>query len=168
MTGQPESKPGADVKTHPEAEVETQSATVKFLSGLDLFRQVNREILKALASRMRMVYLLEGHIIKENDPVDGLYIIKSGMAKVTKASERGAAEAVLAILQPGNAFGEIGIIDGLPRSATVTTMEPTWCYFLPRDAFLAALEDSPEIAVGMLPALAAMVRNADQWIAQLL
>ena len=74
----------------------------------------------------------------------------------------------MAILQPGSCFGEIGLIDGLPRTATVTAMEPTWCYFLPRDAFLAALEENPQIAVGMLPALASMVRNADQWIAQLL
>lgn len=50
----------------------------------------------------------------------------------------------------------------------MTTMEPTWCYFLPREAFLSSLEENPKIAVGMLPALAAMVRNADQWIGQLL
>ena len=115
-----------------------------------------------------MIYLLEGHIIQDTGPPGGLYIIESGMAKVTKAAERGEAEAVLAILKPGSSFGEISLIDGLPSSAGVTTMEPTWCYYLPREAFLAALEESPEIAVGMLPALASMVRNADQWIAQLL
>jgi len=49
--------------------------------------------------------------------VDGLYIIEAGWAKVTKASESGETEAVLEILQPGSCFGEIGLIDGLPRTA---------------------------------------------------
>ncbi len=151
-----------------EAPKENRVDTAQFLAHVELFKHLEPEILERLGSGMRMVYLVEGHIIQDNDPVDGLYIIESGRAKVTKSSQDGETEAVLAILQPGSCFGEIGLIDGLPRTATVTTMEPTWCYFLPRDAFLTALEESPQIAVGMLPALASMVRNADQWIAQLL
>ena len=151
-----------------EANKENRVDTAEFLAQVDLFKQLGPEILQELSSRMRMVYLLEGPIIQDNDPVDGLYIIESGRAKVTKSSLNGETEAVLAILGPGSCFGEIGLIDGLPRTATVTTMEPTWCYFLPRDTFLTALEESPQIAVRMLPALASMVRNADQWIGKLL
>ena len=151
-----------------EVSKENRVDTAEFLGQVELFKHLEPKILQGLGSRMRMVYHLDGHIIQDNDPVDGLYIIQSGRAKVVKASQHGETEAVLAILQPGSCFGEIGLVDGLPRTATVTTMEPTWCYFLPRDAFLAALEESPEIAVGMLPALATMVRNANQWIAQLL
>ena len=55
---------------------------------------------------MRMIYLLEGHIIQDNGPPGGLYIIESGMAKVTKAADRGEAEAVLAILKPGSFWGD--------------------------------------------------------------
>ena len=47
-------------------------------------------------------------------------------------------------------------------------MEEMECYFMARDAFHPALEENPEIALGMLPGLANMVRSADQWIAQLL
>ena len=151
-----------------EASTEDRVDTAEFLGQVDLFKRLNPETLQALGSRMRMVYLLEGDIIQDNGPPGGLYIIESGMAKVTKSAERGEAEAVLAILKPGSSFGEISLIDGFPSSANVTTMEPTWCYYLPREAFLTALEENPEIAVGMLPALASMVRNADQWIAQLL
>lgn len=147
---------------------ENTVVSVEFLREVALFKGLNQDALGSLASQMRMVYLLEGPIIKDDEPGHGLYIIESGMVKVTKASENGEAEAVLAILQPGNTFGELSLIDGLPRSATVTTMEPTWCYFLPRDNFLTALEERPEIAVAMLPVLTAMVRNADQWIARLL
>ena len=151
-----------------EVSKENRVDTAEFLGQVDLFKHLDPEILQELGSRMRMVYLLEGHIIQDNGPPGGLYIIESGMAKVTKAAERGEAEAVLAILKPGSSFGEISLIDGLPSSANVTTMEPTWCYYLPRETFLTALKESPQSAVGMLPALASMVRNADQWIAQLL
>ncbi len=77
-------------------------------------------------------------------------------------------EVVLAILKPGNSFGELSLIDGLPRSANVAAMAPSVCYFLPRDAFLLVLRENLEIAYAMLPALASMVRSSDQWVASLI
>lgn len=143
--------------------------TAEFLGKLELFKNLKGEALERLASRLRLVSLPQGEIIRDGDAADGLYIIKSGMAKVTKgAAETVGVEAVLAILRRGNSFGEIGLIDGSPRSATVTAMNSMECYFLPRDAFLAALQESPEIALAMLPALAAMVRSANQWVAQVI
>ena len=142
--------------------------TVEFLQKVDLFRNFERDALDRLAIQVRLVSLPEGYIIKEKDPADGLYIIRSGVARVTKSAEEGGTEAVLALLRQGNSFGEIGLIDGLPRSANVTAMEPMECYFLSRDAFLAVLEENHEMCRSLLPALATMVRNADQWVAQLL
>ena len=142
--------------------------TVEFLAKVDLFKEVKGEALERLAGQVRIVALGEGEVFfGEDEPSDGLYIMKSGMAKVTKwATGSEGVGAVLSILRQGNSFGEIGLIDGLPRSAGVSAMGPVECYFLPRAEFLSALEESPEIALGMLPALAAMVRNADQWVAQ--
>lgn len=133
-----------------------------FLGGVELFKNLRQDTLKKLASRVRPVSLAQGHALKENEPSDGLYIIRSGMVQITKPAGAGGAQVELASLTRGGVFGEIGLIDGLPRSATVTAVEPTACYFLPRPVFLTALEESPEIAMGMLPSLAAMVRNADQ------
>ena len=132
--------------------------------------------LEGLASEMDLVYFPEGHLIRDssrcetsdNADSDGLYIIKSGAAKVTTSSERGEIEAVIAILRKGNWFGEISLIDGLHPSANVTSMSTMECLFLPRRAFLEALGENPEIAVSMLPRLGNMVRSADRWISQLL
>ena len=147
-------------------------STVEFLSKVALFKHVREEELEKLSAQVRIIYLPEGHIIRDairdSSAVDGLYIIKSGVAKVTKTSQSWEAEAVLAILREGHCFGEIGLIDGLPPSANVTAMEPMECLFLSRDDFLNALAQNPEIALGMLPGLGMMVRSADQWIAQLL
>ena len=144
----------------------------KFLRGVALFNNIDGDVLSKLASETRLIHLPRGHLVRDTRrdtvSVDGLYILKSGIAKVTRSSQSWEAEAVLAILHPGQCFGEIGLIDGLPPSANVATMEPMECYFLPRDAFTAALQENPQIALGMLPALANMVRSADQWIAELL
>ena len=143
--------------------------TREFFKGVDLFKYLSETQLERLEGLAVEVSFPEGNIIMDNDAADGLYIVKSGMAKVTKsASEASGVEAVLAILRQGNSFGEISLIDGLPRSANVAAMGPMVCYFLPRDAFLLALKEAPEIALGMLPALASMVRSADQWVAQLI
>ena len=106
------------------------SEKLEFLGKIDLFKHLPEEALDRLASDTHMVYLPEGHMIRDtstaladsddSDSVDGLYLIKSGAAKVTKSSENGQREAVVAILREGNWFGEIGLIDGLPPSANVT------------------------------------------------
>ena len=133
-----------------------------FLANVELFKHLRPETLRKLASRVNLVSLPVGHVIKENEPTDGLYIIKSGMAQVTKPAGGGDLEVDLATLLQGESFGEIGLIDGLPRSANVTAIEPLTCYYLPRPVFLTAVSENPEIALGMLPAMAAMVRNADE------
>ena len=140
---------------------------VAFLREVSLFQYLDKDGMNRLASRVRQVSLPAGHVLEENEPADGLYIIRSGLVKVTKPASSHQAEVDLAILSRGNFFGEIGLIDGLPRSASVTALEPTECYFLPRPVYITAVRENPEIALGMLPALAAMVRNADQ-IAQTL
>ena len=143
--------------------------TKEFFRGVDLFKYLTDVQLQRLAGLAVDVSFPEGNILTDNEAGDGLYIVKSGMAKVTKsAADTAGVEAVLAILREGNSFGEISLIDGLPRSANVTAMAPMECYFLPRDSFLLAVREAPEIALGMLPALAAMVRSADQWVAQLI
>ena len=145
---------------------------LEFIADVPLFKHLKEDALKRLAKQVRIVRFPEGHAIRDTSrdtgPADGLYIIKSGVAKVSRAANAWEAEAVLAVLGRGNCFGEIGLIDGLPPSANVTAMEPMECYFLAREAFLTALEKNPEIALGMLPTLGTMVRGADLWIAQLL
>ncbi|MCH7714438.1 MAG: cyclic nucleotide-binding domain-containing protein [Chloroflexi bacterium] len=143
--------------------------TVEFLSQVDIFKNLQQSDLQRLAGQLTQVSFPEGNIIKDNDAADGLYIIKTGNVKVTKsAAESVGVEAVLAILKPGNSFGELSLIDGLPRSANVTAMGPVECYFLPRAAFLASLREDPVMALGMLISLAGMVRSADQWVSQLI
>jgi CRP/FNR family transcriptional regulator/CRP/FNR family cyclic AMP-dependent transcriptional regulator len=132
----------------------------EFLRNLDMFKQLKEEELERLALHLKLLSLPVGLIIKDNDAPDGLYIIKTGMAKVTKTSaDTAGIEALLTILRPGNSFGELSLIDGQPRSASVSAISPSSAYFLPRDVFLSTLRDSPELAMGLLQALTGMVRS---------
>ena len=140
----------------------------ELLGKVELFKHVDRTCLSHLAAKLQLVSFPEGPLVRENDPGDALYVIKSGVAQVTKSSTLHGMEAVLAILKPGDSFGEVALIDGRPRTADVTVTEPMECYKLSRDAFLAAVREHPEIAIGLLPRLAAMVRAADEWLADLL
>lgn len=135
---------------------------IEFLGKLSIFKGLKAEVLQLLAGHLRVVRFAEGPVFKENDPVDGLYIIKSGNAKVTKGGE--GAAAVLALLKKGDNFGEIGLIDGLPRTADVSAMKPLECYFLRRDVFQTVLDGHPELALSLIQAFAGMVRNADAWV----
>ena len=141
--------------------------TSEFLGAVDLFKGLSASQLERLAVSSVEKSFPVGEIFKDNDIADGLYIIKAGMVKVTKsAATTAGVEAVLAILGPGKSFGELSLIDGLPRSANVVAMSPTVCYILHRDAFMLVLRENLEIAYAMLPNLASMVRSSDQWVAQ--
>ena len=136
------------------------------LAKLSILQHLGPEEMKILGAGTRLVSFADGPVFREDDISDGLFIIKSGRAKVTKSSEFGEMQAVLNLLKSGDSFGEIGLVDGLPRTATVSAMGPLECWFLSRDAFLKILEEHPKIAVSMMLSLAAMIRHADQWVAR--
>ena len=140
-----------------------------FLSNVKIFKQLNEDARNHVASKMSIVsHPAETVVIKDGDPVDGLYVIKGGTAKVTKAADKGGLDAPLIYLHEGDSFGEVGLVDGLPRSASVTAQTRLECYFLGRDDFSAILDENPQICLGLLSALASMVRNSNQMIAELI
>ncbi len=135
-----------------------------FFRGVDLFKYLTESQLEQMAKMAGKVSFPKGKIIKESDAPEGVYIVESGIAKVTKSQmDSSCDEAELGILREGSSFGELSTIDGLPRSANVIAMEPVTCYFLPRNDFMVALKETPEIGLGILHAFASMVRSANNW-----
>ena len=142
--------------------------TMEFLAKVDIFSDLPEKDIHRLAANMRQVSFPKGAVIEDANSVDGLYIVIKGMAKITKSSsDTVGVHAVLSILREGDSFGELGLVDGLPRSTVVTALAPVECFFLPRAAFLMALQENPVIVRSMLPTLAGMVPTADQWVGQL-
>ena len=66
----------------------------------------------------------------------------------------------------GGAFGEMGLIEDMPRAATVVAEEPTTCALLAKWDFQNELRDDPEIALSLLPVLTGRIRELDSLLAQ--
>ena len=98
------------------------------------------------------------------DPGDGLYQVDEGLLKVSIASASGA-ERILAILGPGSIVGDLAIIDGLPRSASVTALRDCKLRFLSRAAFEKFAASEPAIYKYLLNVMAARLRDTDQIVA---
>jgi CRP/FNR family transcriptional regulator len=97
-------------------------------------------------------------------PADGCYWLKEGVLKVSITSNQGA-ERILAILGPGSIVGELAMIDGLPRSASVQALRDSRLAFVSRNNFRECLRDSPELYPLLVDTLVARLRHADEEVA---
>lgn len=105
-------------------------------------------------------------IFTEGQAGDSLYLIASGRVKVFIGDEDGR-EIILKILNVGDFFGEMALIDNQPRSASVSTLEPSTFRILSKQAFDICIERAPRIAAIVMQALARRLRDADRKISTL-
>ncbi len=106
-------------------------------------------------------------ILYQFDPGDSLYIVSKGKVKVVLYSKDGK-EVLLSNLGPGEFFGEMSLLDGLPRSASVVAIEDSEAIILNRRDFLELIRNHPEIALKILTELSKRLRSADQKIGSLI
>jgi CRP-like cAMP-binding protein/thioredoxin reductase len=110
-----------------------------------LFPGLPVEALADLVDRARLEETPRGTVVfREGDPGTAFYLIRSGMVKVSQGEA--GRERVLTYLKAGSFFGEVALLPGSRRSATVTTIFPSDLIRLDRDAFQAFLEHHPELA----------------------
>jgi CRP/FNR family cyclic AMP-dependent transcriptional regulator len=105
-------------------------------------------------------------IISAGDTTDSLYVIISGRLKVMMSDDEGR-EVILAILNPNEFFGEMGLIDDHPRSATVVAIEACELLSLAKRDFKKCLEDNFELAMTVMRGLVRRLREADKKISSL-
>jgi CRP/FNR family transcriptional regulator, cyclic AMP receptor protein len=97
---------------------------------------------------------------------DSLFIITKGRVKVVSFSESGK-EVIFSILNEGDFFGDMSLLDGKPRSASVITVEDSSVYILRRADFNSIIEKHPNIALKLLTELTSRLRKADSRIESL-
>lgn len=137
---------------------------VGLLAEVPIFADVQPQELARLADRMRRRTFRRNEVVlHRGDPAGALHIVASGRVKITLPSEEGD-ETVLALLGAGQCFGEVAALDGGPRSATVTAIEPTETFALLREDLLALARESPDFALALIATLAARLRRADEWL----
>jgi CRP/FNR family transcriptional regulator, cyclic AMP receptor protein len=146
----------------------TSPTHVDLLSQSDMLRGVPRPELERLAALTRPRTYRRGEaVIRWGDPGETLHLVCRGRLKVVLPSERGD-EAVLAIVGPGDLFGEMALLDAGPRSATVVALEPVETATLSRADFRAFLHRSPVAIDGLLAALAQTIRQMDEGVGDLM
>ena len=127
------------------------------LAAVPLFRGLQRRHLRRLAELCEVVHVIEGHaIVKQGDPGDAFYVVLSGQAKVT------ANRRFLQRLLPGDPFGEISLLDGGERTATVTSETPMTLLVLSRANFRKAMKDEPDLALKVMAQVAGMFRRVSK------
>jgi CRP-like cAMP-binding protein len=132
---------------------------VALLAHSQLFAGCPEADLAEVAGRLRRRRFRRGEVIfHQDDPGDSLHVVASGAVKILLPSTEGE-EAIIATLHPGDFFGELSLLDGAPRSATATAVEPSETLALPREAFRDLLAHSAPLRDALLAALAGELRR---------
>lgn len=127
------------------------------LARVPLFAGLSPRHLRRLADSTEEQRFMDGAaVVREGDLGDTFYVILEGEAKVVSGTR------VVNRLQPGDFFGEISLLDGGPRTASVVADTPLTMLTLPRKALLRAIEQEPAVGVKLLAHAASMLRRLER------
>ncbi len=132
----------------------TQVEQVLTQTDIPLFKALSKRHLRRVARTAELVqHVGTVEFVRAGTPGDAFYVIVDG------AAEYRALDGETGTLLPGDYFGELALIDGAPRAATVTSIGELTTVRIGRSAFRKLLREEPAIAVGLLPGLVAIVRQ---------
>ena len=140
---------------------------VETLRSVPVFESLDDDAADTICSLLTTEECEAGaHLFKAGDAGDSMYIIDDGKVQISMHSSDGE-DLILAVLGPGDFFGEMALIDGKPRSANAKVVEHSRLAVLTRSHFLSFLGTSPNVAVEMLTALTRRLRRTDELLRHL-
>lgn len=132
-----------------------------------LFSGLDVETSGALVATMKQLHLVRGDtLFHEGEPGDRLYVVRDGKIKLGRRSNDGR-ENLLAVLGPGEMFGELSLFDPGPRTATATVVADAEVLELGHGDLVKWLQDKPSVAQQLLQALARRLRRTNEALADL-
>jgi CRP/FNR family cyclic AMP-dependent transcriptional regulator len=135
----------------------THDRRAELLAGCPLFRGVAQDALAGLADVATAVDFPPGHVIARQGEIGtGFFVVVSGGVRVVRDG------AVVARLGPGEFFGELSVLDRMPRNATVAAETATTCLALASWDFEKVLLDQPALTLSILRGVAARLRDATE------
>ncbi len=133
------------------------------LKRVELFENLDKKELRLLAKTCtERQYAADAVLMQEGEAGAGLFILIEGKVRVTQSGGTGQPPREITTLSAGEVIGEMALLDDLPRSATVTAIEPCRCLLIPVWDFRATLRESPEIAIKLLIQLSRRLRKTEQ------
>ena len=135
--------------------------------SIHLFESLSDEELRQVVEGMRMaVYAAGEAMIIQGEEGDSFFVIWSGEAEVSIRKDDGSP-AVLKVLRPGDYFGEMALLTGERRSATITALSECTCYVLGKPIFKKVLEQNPAIAEDLSEKLSSRQAELDEQLSAL-
>ena len=143
------------------------SQYVELLKKVSLFQNVEDSELQKVASLLSPRDCpKDTHIVTQDEPGDAMFIIAKGRVKVVLYGDNGR-EVILTLLKAGEFFGEMALLDDLPRSANVIAHEDSQVLVLKRDQFAEHIKSSATTALNVMAELSRRLRRADEIIGNL-
>jgi CRP/FNR family cyclic AMP-dependent transcriptional regulator len=144
-----------------------EDVAVESLRRCALFAHVRDEVLHDLGRQMRRRKFRRNEVIfHQGDPGESLHVVAGGAVKIVLPSAEGE-EAIIATLREGDFFGELALLDGVPRSATAVALEPSETLSLPRTTFRDMLDRDPGLRDALLEGLAHELRRLTRHVEEL-
>ena len=137
------------------------------LRALPIFETLDDDCLQPL-THVAMLRAIPRHtvVLHAGDRTDNIYFVLSGALKVQVSDEEGR-EVILSMLGPGELFGEMGVLDDHPRSATVLAVESSEVVVIGKDDFKRCLVENPDVSLFIMRNLVKRLRLADRNIESL-
>ncbi len=143
------------------------SNLIEFIRNVPFFSALDQEeLLKIARVGIRKRYAKGSAIVLEQDTGAALFIIISGKVKIVRTSDDGR-EVILSILGENEFFGEMSLLDGMARSASVIAISKVELFTIHRQDFLRLLQQVPSVTLALLTELTLRLRKADGQIKSL-
>ncbi len=136
------------------------------LARTDFFADASPELLAGICAAGRELHLIRGDVLfQENDLADDLYVVVRGRIAIAIANPIDHRETVVSLMEPGDLFGEMAMLDDGPRSAMARALEPSTVLSVPYEPVLAAFRRDPRMLWGVTRLLAQRLRVMDEALA---
>lgn len=140
---------------------------LSLLAGIPLFRRLTDEDRERIAAVAQLRdYARAARVFDEGDPSEFFFVVVSGRIKVHKLAPNGN-DVILELFGPGGPLGAVAAYEARPYPASATTMEPSTCLLIPRQAFFALLEQHPSLVRGLLGSLSLRLVELTSRLAEL-
>lgn len=140
---------------------------LSFLDNVPIFADLEEPDLKKIEKLgLRKKYKKGNIVVLEKEMGAALFVIISGKVKIVRTDEDGR-EVILSIFGPGEFFGEMSLLDGLARSASVVALTKAELFMIHRRDFLKLVNEHPQVAISLLGELTTRLRKADTQIKSL-
>jgi len=142
--------------------------SLNFLARIPIFEKLSQSDLEVLRSLWHERNLKQGEILfRKGDSGSSMYIIEEGTIDISVPAEQNQKDIRVSLLSQGEFFGELSLVDGLPRTAKATAASESSLLEMRRDDFIQFVNDRPAVAISMISEMGKRLRTTNDLVTSL-